>query len=368
MNIPEGFIPLVRERGDGPVSFSTDTSLYVSAAGSVTASVDVDDFIELPKTLLADVAASESPVDELIGRRPAGTDRLPPGAETLVHSALEAPVVVHIRGTAVAGMLAGAAGERFLLEHFPGEALWTPLLAPDGTSISALQAQIQQFRSTHNGNPPAVLAIMNHGLLVTGTTPLDVANTIDRVKSAVEAAIRRRPDTAEQQKNTDALEELRHAVSRALADTRAAHGAALTRPMTSACTSPEILRRTASAQAFEPLRTALMTEHLVHLGHSFCFVPRHGDVNSPQALLADVLHGIHDFYNEELAAPRVVAIEGGAVVIVGETEEELHDACFAFDRALEIACYAESFGGARGIPLSYMASFRDLPVPSSETT
>jgi hypothetical protein len=368
MNIPEGFIPLVRERGDGPVSFSTDTSLYISAAGSITSSIEPGDFIELPKSLLPAISASQHPVEELIARRPAGTDRLPPGVETLVHAALDAPVIVHIRGTAVSGLLAGTEGEQFLTEQFPGEALWVPLPAPDGTSLGDLVARIEGFRDSHNGRAPSVLAIRNHGLLATGSTPEDAGKTIERIVTTVEKAIRRRPDTGEHRKDTDPLEELRHAVSRALADTRAAHGAALTRPMTSACTSPEILRRTASAAAFEPLRTALMTEHLRHLGHSFCFVPRHGEVNSPQALLADVLHGIHDYYNEELAAPRVVALEGGAVVIVGETEEELHDACTAFNRALETACYAESFGGALGIPLSYMAALRDSPVDSSEAT
>jgi len=368
MNIPEGFIPLVRERGDGPVSFSTDTSLYVSAAGSRTASVEPEDFIELPKSLLSDIASSEHPVDELIARRPAGTDRFPPGVETLVHAALDAPVVVHIRGTAVAGLLAGSAGEQFLSENLPGEALWVPLPAADGTSLGEITARIDRFREAHDGRCPSALAIGNHGLLVTGTTPEDTAKTIDRVVTSVERAIRRRPDTGEHRKDTDSHEELRHAVSRALADTRAAHGAALTRPMTSACTNPEILMRTASAEAFEPVRTTLMTEHVRHLGHSFCFVPRHGEVNSPQALLADVLHAIHDFYNEELAAPRVVALEGGAVVILGETEEELHDACTAFSRVLETACYAESFGGATGIPLSYMEAFRDSTVPASETT
>jgi ribulose-5-phosphate 4-epimerase/fuculose-1-phosphate aldolase len=101
-----------------------------------------------------------------------------------------------------------------------------------------------------------------------------------------------------------------------------------------------------------------MADQLGILGSALCYVPRHGNLTSPQALLADVLHAIHDYYHDESGAPRVVVIQNAGAVVVGETDEELTHACAAFRRTLETACYAESFGGSSAVPAEYIETLR----------
>jgi ribulose-5-phosphate 4-epimerase/fuculose-1-phosphate aldolase len=358
MKIPHAFITLARERADGPVSYTTDSSLYISAAGTTPARIGDDRFLEIPLTTLDEAAAHDDPVEHLVSHRPAGSDLLPPGVETVIHAAITAPFVIHTRPVGITGLLAGADGKTHARKLFGSDIVWIDAMPPNGSLLQAVQQALVTHRDSHGGTDPQFVFLQNHGLLITGDTPEEIETRFDTVSHTLEPVVQRSPELEPTRQDSDALGELNDAVRRALADTRAAHGAALNTPETTACVNPEILRRAASAEAFEPIRRTLMADQLGILGSALCFVPRHGNLTSPQALLADVLHAIHDYYHDEYGAPRVVVVQNAGAVVVGETDEELAHACAAFRRALETACYAESFGGSSAVPEEYIEALR----------
>jgi rhamnose utilization protein RhaD (predicted bifunctional aldolase and dehydrogenase) len=364
MNIPTTFLQTARRWAVGPASVSNGETLTITAAGR-SSDLTEDDFIAIPESDLSRMVAAADPLAALfdyIGS--AGV--LPPGVETLIHFVLPHRYIVHVRTSLVAGLLAGKESRSHTDRLFGGKALWLPVTPPNNNLLKAVQDLLEG-----EDTPATILFMQNHGLLVGADTPEELEARCKEVEETIRHALVRTPELTPHRQDSYDLTELGDAVKRALADMRAALGSALDPPLTTACHSPEILRRAASLEDFGPVSSALMSDHLAHLGRKLCFVTRHKELTSPQALLADVLHEMHDFYDTHDAAPRVVVVEGSGAVIVGDTEEELSSACTAFNAALETACYAESFGGARSIPGEYvdeLSRSERLFFPSGEAT
>ncbi len=348
MKVTTEFLETARRWADGPASVFDGETLAITAAGTTTAHVSVDNFISIDHRDLARVVESNDPMSslfEFIER----TGILPPGIETLIHFLLPHRYIVHLRTPLVAGLLAGKESRTHTTRLFGDSALWLPATPPNNSLLRAVQ-NVQKGKT-----PDAPLLFMqNHGLLVGGDTPEEVETRCADVEDSIHRAVIRAPELTPHRRDSHDLSELNDAVKRALADTRAALGSALNPPLTTACSSPEILLRSTSTETFGPVGSALMSDHLTQLGRTLCYVPRHSELTSPQALLADVLHAVHGFYNTHDTEPRVVVVEGSGAVIIGDNAEELSAACTAFSAALETACYAESFGGARSIPVEYV--------------
>lgn len=358
MNTLHTLIDLAAAHAHGAVSVADDTTISISGAGKLPRELTTASFLRLRRSDVEAASGAADAIDQLITLRPDDDAPLPPGVETFFHNELNHRFVIHVRDARLAGVLSGVNGREFVEKTFADSAMWLPLLPPGAAAVAAFREGIERFRHAHNGAEPRSVWIANYGVLVGGDAAETITAAIDEAISVVDAAITRRPETKETARDSDALAELNVAVQRALADTRAAHGLALSAPETTACANREVLRRTKSEEAFEPLRHAAMTDQIAPLGHMRCFAPRHGAITSLPALIADVLHAVHDYYADIDAAPRVVGIEGRGVVIVGETDDELHDACDAFERAIRAACYAESFGGSSAVPEAYLEAFR----------
>ncbi len=351
MTISQIFLRVAGERAAGAVSYFDGSNLHISAAGIGPGTYEERAFVTMSRERLDHAARSDDPLSEILHDPDGGSGLLPPGIETLLHYLMPQSYVVHVRSPQIAGLLAGTEGERHVSALFGGDALWVATTPPTNELFHTVKAAISASEKT---DPPCpYLFMQNHGLLVGADSPEGIERACRKVEEAVHAAIGRHPRLSPMRRDTHDLMEFNEAVRRAFADTRAAHGFALNAPVTTACANPEIDLRAESEERFRPVSRALLGRYASHLGRALCFVPRHSDLTSPQALLADVLHSIHDFSDSHDAAPRVVVIQGGGAVIVGDTEEELAKLCSAFSATLETACYAESFGGAGGLSDQY---------------
>ncbi|MFO8041701.1 MAG: hypothetical protein R6U25_00745, partial [Alkalispirochaeta sp.] len=81
-----------------------------------------------------------------------------------------------------------------------------------------------------------------------------------------------------------------------------------------------------------------------------------------QVLQAEVLHAIHDYCHDEDAEPKIVVIRGGTAVAVTPTERKTEIARLLFRNALQIAAYAENFGGSQFMPEGQIAFVRGWEV------
>ncbi|MDA3950014.1 MAG: class II aldolase/adducin family protein, partial [Spirochaeta sp.] len=208
MNLSLAFIALARERADGPVSYTTDSSLFISAAGTTSSLIDSGRFLEIPLTIIHDAAAHDDPVEHLLSHRPEGSDLLPPGVETVIHAVIVAPYVIHTRPIGITGLLAGGDGEAHARKLFGSDILWVDAMPPDRSLLEAVQRALTAYRDAHGGTDPQLVFLQNHGLLITGNTPEEIETRFDSVSQTLEPVIQRSPELDPTRQDTDALEKL----------------------------------------------------------------------------------------------------------------------------------------------------------------
>lgn len=359
MNTIDNLIELARSVADGTVSHKTETTLQITAAGTEPNTLDRSRFIELSRNALDSLShrlGKEHTLSELLYElRDIETGLLPPGNDTFVHNTIGARYVVASSAPPLAAIVASNHGERFVDDHFGSEAIWVPLTLPGVDSTRTLRERIAAFASRRSGEP-SLIFLANYGVLVGGDTIEELRSRIENTIQTAEIYLSHLDTDEVRQVDSDRLIGLSDAVRRAIADIWAINGSALSPPISQACADAEILRRSRKHDLFAAVSKPLITDHLVHLGRSICFVPRFSDLTSPQALLADVLHSVHEFHAQWNASPRVIVIENAGAVIIGDEEGELRRSCRSFSHLLETAYYADQLGGVSAIPDRFIES------------
>lgn len=356
MNTLDSLIGLARNNADGAVSTKTETTLVITAAGTAMSECDPSRFIEIPRTILSDLLEdtekNATPVKSFLSEWSDDGGRLPPGRETFFHNAIPHQHLLLSRTPIVSGLVASDRGRDLVESEFGDTGIYVSLRSAKET-IDELHQELDTFFD-RTGSIPSVVFLENHGAIFGGDTVDAIEETMRATTERLEATVERGFEDEAWQNDSDSLVGLNDAVRRALADMWAAHGTALSPPVSTACSSPEILRRAASREAFTAIEHPLLTEHLSHLGRALCFVERHGTLTSPQALLADVLHEVHDFHHAWDAAPRIVVIQNSGAVVIGDDEDELKETCRGFRHLIAVAAYAEQFGNVRNVPVEYI--------------
>ncbi|MFW5693914.1 MAG: class II aldolase/adducin family protein [Alkalispirochaeta sp.] len=351
--------------GGGNTSVKDEHTMWVKSSGTTLATITADEFVAMDRAKLAEIWSTSYPSDpdarekraleDLMAAR-ADTGRTGnehsrrPSVETLMHALFPHRFVVHTHPTMVNGITCARRGEAAVREIFGDTALWVPTIDPGYTLARDMKTRIDQWLADHDGAWPTIVVMQNHGLVVAAETIEEIDAIHTTVNEKVRAAVGRSPEMTPEERDSDRLREPAEAVARALAEMSAAHGSALERPVVTAFTNPELQRRAASPESMEPISSAFSPDHIVYSGHRPCYVNLPEDTNSPQVLHAEVLHAVHDYVHDENCAPKVVVIRGRAAVAVTPTERKTEIARLLFLNALQIAAYAESFGGSQFMP------------------
>jgi rhamnose utilization protein RhaD (predicted bifunctional aldolase and dehydrogenase) len=180
--------------GGGNTSFKTTDRLWVKASGTSLATITEAGFVEMDRSKLqATLDATDWP-EEPAAREADFTRRINlarvhpelnqrPSVEVLLHHLLPQRLVVHTHATVVNTVTCSAAGEKMageLLEDF----IWQPYVDPGLILAKSLSAKVETYRSK-NGNPPAVVLLANHGLIVAGESANEIIATTDDVMDAM---------------------------------------------------------------------------------------------------------------------------------------------------------------------------------------
>ncbi len=359
--------------GGGNTSAKDEHTMWVKSSGTTLATITPDEFVAMDRAKLAEIWENPYPSDpdareqqalqDLMAarvnvdnnRRPGVDIDRRPSVETLMHALFPHRFVVHTHPTMLNGVTCAREGEAAVREMFGDTVLWVPTIDPGYTLARDMKTRVDQWRSDHDEQWPTIILMQNHGLVVAAETIEEIDTLHETVTEKVRAAIVRTPETEPEERDTDRLREQAEAVARGLADMYAAHGNALERPVVTAFTNPELRRRAVSREAMEPISRAFSPDHIVYSGHKPCYVDLPQDTNSPQVLQAEVLHAIHDYVHDEDAEPKIVVIRGGTAVAVTPTERKTEIARLLFRNALQIAAYAENFGGSQFMPEDQIA-------------
>ncbi|HKK47459.1 MAG TPA: class II aldolase/adducin family protein [Alkalispirochaeta sp.] len=362
--------------GGGNTSVKDEHTMWVKSSGTTLASIAAEEFVAMDRAALAEIWNTVYPTEadereqkalaDLMAARAeggssGGADRRP-SVETLMHALFPQRFVVHTHPTMLNGITCARRGEATVRELFGERALWVPTIDPGYTLARDMKNRIDQWLTDHNGAWPKIVIMQNHGLVVAADTIEEIDALHETVTATVRPAIDRFPEMTPEQRDTDPLREPAEAVARALAEMYAAHGSALEVPVVTAFTNPELQRRAASPEAMEPISSAFSPDHIVYSGHRPCYVNLPSGTNSPQVLQSEVLHAVHDYVHDENGPPKVVVIRGRGAVAVTPTERKTEIARLLFLNALQIAAYAESFGGSQFMPQDQIEFVRGWEV------
>ena len=367
--------------GGGNTSIKDGDVMWVKASGTqALATMTADQFVAMNRTALggiwkreyprdADAREQQALADLMAARQPSDgeeptepADELRPSVETLMHALFPQRLVVHTHPTLLNGLTCAKDGQAALERLFGTEALWIPVVDPGYTLAKEMHGRIESWREVHDGAWPQIVVMQNHGLVVAAETAEEIHALHDRIDRTMREAIGRRPELTPERRDTDELREPAEAVARALAEMHATAGAALERPVVTSFSNPEILRRAASEEAMEPISSAFSPDHIVYSGHKPCYVHLPDVSLSPHADQVEILHAVHEYVDREGSVPKVVVLRGRGAVAVTPTERKTEIARRLFLNALEIACYAESFGGSRFMPAAQIEFVRGWEV------
>jgi NAD(P)-dependent dehydrogenase (short-subunit alcohol dehydrogenase family)/rhamnose utilization protein RhaD (predicted bifunctional aldolase and dehydrogenase) len=334
--------------GGGNTSVKIGGVLHVKASGTSLADASEATFVAMDRGRLAAMwARSYSPdqdqrekevlADLLAACVPGSTLR--PSVETLLHDLFPEPLVVHTHPAAVNGLTCGAAGKRAAAELFGDDVLWVEAIEP-GYVLAARMRQLLQEHRENKGKGPALVLIENHGLFVPADGPDGVRKVTDRVVAAVRGRLQRQPDEAPAVFDRERAALLAPALRMQLKGDLASSIVVFR-------SSGEALRRLASAEAFAVLDEPFTPDHMVYCGRTPLFVAAQPDAAAQAAACATAIASYRERWG---VAPRVIGVQGLGVYCWGPTKVEADTTWALFRDALRIACYGESFGGARPMP------------------
>lgn len=342
--------------------------MWIKASGTTLGEITAEQFVRMDLSRLEAIWEKRYPreadererqaLEDLMAARAPGEEGKRPSVETLMHALFPHRFVFHTHPTVLNGLTCSRDADGAVSRLLGERALWIPTVNPGYILARTIYDLVQQWRTSHGGEYPPILVMQNHGLVVAGDSVEEIRSLNGEVMEAIERSITVRPEIDPVAAEPAHLEDVRDAVTRAVADYRAAHGDALNPPVTTTFTSPELARRAGNREAFAPLEGALTPDHIVYSGHKPCYVPE----APAMALKAEILAEIMEYCRREQTCPKLVVVGGLGAVAVGATEKKAELAKQLFLDALKVARYTENFGGLQAMPEDQVAFIRGWEV------
>lgn len=321
--------------GGGNTSWKEGDILHVKASGGSLGGIEAGGFCSMSRQGLGAIWQRTYPeateareaaalADLLAARSPGETRR--PSVETLMHGLFPQAYVLHSHPTLVNGLTCGLGGAAAFQRLFSDIAIWVPFVEP-GYILSKVVKEAAEAFQARRGSFPQVMLMENHGLLVAAESRAELDRLSDLVISRISGEVKRRPDLQARAVDASAIQAALEALSSLAAPGQAVHFRS----------DGEILSRAASPGAFAPLEAAFTPDHIVYAGHEF--------------LRADSPAGLAGAWQAYLKRngnpPRIALVKDLGAFAIAKDGTTARNAMLLFADAVKVACYTESFGGAR---------------------
>jgi rhamnose utilization protein RhaD (predicted bifunctional aldolase and dehydrogenase) len=336
--------------GGGNTSYKTGAELFIKASGAALDSIGEGGFVRMDRKRLSAIWTASYPAGEdaresavladLMASRYPGQEDKRPSVETLLHDALPFSFVVHTHPALVNGIGCSRRGQAAARELFGDDCLWIPSTNP-GYVLSKTVRDAYAAHAARTGSGPAFILLQNHGIFVAADSVAGIDAIYGRVMDAIGAKISRVPDFSPlPAAQAAALEPAVQAVRAELAalcggpeDKAAGKAAAVWH-----AADPELLRLTASPEAFEAVARPFTPDHIVYAGSDFLYAEAGGPA---------LARAYAEFVARLGRRPKLAAIKNLGVFGIGEggNEKSARLAAELFRDAATIAAYTEAFGG-----------------------
>ena len=349
--------------GGGNTSWKDGETLYVKASGTALAEASADSFVKMDRSSLAEIwkkqyhePSATDPfgsqreydvlLDMMLARR-SGEEQKRPSVEALLHDLLPFSFVVHLHPALVNGLTCSVKGEETMPEIFGEKAIWIHPTNPGYVLARAVKTAMDAYSAKHS-RPPAIIFLENHGVFVGSNSTGGIKEMYDEIMRGIGARIKRNPDFSDEKRVTGAvcgisqnpapqaseasergltrLGKKEFDIMKTLAELAGASGFIHAKDFAA------LVKDRAS---FAPVSSAFTPDHIVYAGSTPLFVEADAD-------LQDAWKNHKDKTGRN---PKIVAVGGLCIFAAAATEKAVSLALDLFKNAVEVAVYAESFGG-----------------------
>lgn len=329
--------------GGGNTSYKDDQFLYIKGSGTTLATITADGFVRMNRAMLDVMMTRKYSEDEaqrerevladLMEARCRGEEHKRPSVETLLHNLFPKAYVVHLHPALVNGLCCGQDGEAEAARLFGDRAVWVPITKPGYILALAVEEALRRHKARY-GVDADIVIMQNHGVFVAGSDEAEIDAHYDFIFSALEKALKEKPDFGEVAVDKERVACLAPALRMLLKD-----------GPTSIVTfraNREILRFVQNEAAFYPVSSAYTPDHIVYCRPWPLFVPAAEDLEAQYRLMAA---GIADYKAKHGFLPRVVAVQGLGIFSCGSGKKQADICADVFMDTVKIGCYSQSFGG-----------------------
>ena len=351
MNALESLIALSRKygadsryviAGGGNTSYKTADKLWVKASGHALATITEEGFAVLDRALLnqmgekvysTDATQREAQVKDDLARATLTPGRRP-SVETSLHNCMSAHFVIHLHPALVNGLMCSRNAESICCERFP-DALYIEYTDPGYTLFKKVYDRMAAFKAAR-GHEPQIIFLQNHGIFVGADTAEEVETLYECVFEKLGVQESQEFKDAEcSVANVSVIPALRQMLS------RGGRGLKTLRVTQNAL----VEQFSASEEAFSKVAVPFTPDMIVYCKSHYLYL----EADDTEALLMQAEERIESFVSTYGYTPKVLLIKGLGLVAVGEHAKEAGIITDVFLDAMQIARYAESFGGAHGM-------------------
>lgn len=340
--------------GGGNTSWKDDTFLYVKGSGTRLATITENGFVKLRRDMLdgifskayseqEDQREAEVLGDILAARVEGETKR--PSVETLLHEVYPASFVLHLHPSSVNGLTCGKESTASFKKLFGEDSLWIGPVMPGFVLSKIVRDGFADFKANH-GKYPSYVFLENHGIFTGGETVEEIDRRMETLMNRINSAVRRKPDFSTCEPDTasaveDRAAELAPAIRCFAAD---GTGSAVF------TTNKEVMVFVKSQEAFEKACTTFSPDHMVYCNEKTLFVEDGNDV------YGKIEAGVQDYRAKYGCPPKIIGVKNLGFFACGSTKQEADTAAAVFLNAIQVAVYAESFGGGKSMPRNLVKS------------
>ena len=348
--------------GGGNTSFKTIDRLYVKASGFALGAIDASGFCEMDRQKLDAIWSKEYP-DEKAAREDAALADLMaarvegetkrPSVETLLHGFFPQAYVVHTHPALVNGLTCGMDGESTFHRLFGRDGIWVPLVDPGYTLAKTVKVIFKAFVD-RVGRAPCIMFMQNHGLLVAGEDPEEIAIASAKLVSVLGKEVSMTPGASPIETAVAVDTKALGILDAALRDIVGGSTVILHRA------DRMILGFAADSLSFASISRPFSPDHIVYAGHEYL---RIDDVK-------DFRDAWSDYEARNRIRPRIVLVRNlGAFATAGSHSPNAVAGFAAASRILDlfvdsckVATYTRAFGGPRFMSPEAVAFIRNWEV------
>lgn len=346
--------------GGGNTSYKDEALLYIKASGFALATIDETGFVAMERRKLNCIWLKEYPTEpkareatalkDLMDSKAEGQEDKRPSVETLLHEAIPNRYIVHTHPALINGLTCGKDGARKAEELFKGKSLWIPIINPGYVLAVTVRSALKKYVETV-GSDPDYIFLQNHGVFVSSDTPEGIREKYGSLVASVQNKVTRSPDrspvadsgTAPTESSRKILQKAFSAVSES-------------EYVIKHHNDREIQSFLRDHSTFQLVAAPFTPDHIVYYGHAPMYF---GESPQNEESMVDLLQ---TYRTEHGVLPKVVAVRGMGIYGCGLSQKAADNAVAMFGDVINIAVYAEPFGGGMPLPREHIDFIRGWEV------